>query len=102
MTEDIEVRILSSDKRGVVKRSSQTGPCRVLLLDSNQEQDVPAGDLEPVRPEKKDKVKILSGEFAGQIGALIGIDQQDGIVKLAGSSDFKILRMSLLAKYLQG
>ena len=51
-----------------------------------------------VPPAKKDKLIILKGELAGQSGTLIGIDGTDGIVKLAGNSDIKILDLESCAK----
>ncbi len=103
LSTDIEVRVKSkNEQRAVIRRiESSKKRCHIAFIGSRDEQDIDATDLVPVRPEKKDKVKILSGEFSGQVGALIGIDQQDGIVKLSGSSDFKILRMSILAKYVE-
>jgi hypothetical protein len=55
--------------------------------------------LDIVKPGKKDNVKIVSGEYRGQIGHLIGVDGVDGIVKLRGGSGFKIMGMTSVAKY---
>ena len=52
--------------------------------------------LRPVVPKKKDKVKIVSGEFKGLIGELINIDNDDGIVQMV-DLDIKIIEMKDLA-----
>ena len=52
--------------------------------------------LRPVVPKKKDKVKIVSGEFKGLIGELINIDNADGIVQMV-DLDIKIIEMKDLA-----
>jgi len=56
------------------------------------------GELEAVRPKKSDKIKITSGGQRGLTGKLIGIDGNDGIVKLDDTYEVKILEMSSLAK----
>lgn len=62
--------------------------------------DIPYDNIEPVRPSKKDNVKIILGDYRGELGSLIGVDSHDGIVKLRGDgSGFKILSMSSVAKY---
>ena len=52
-------------------------------------------------PEKKDKIKVIRGEFKDHIGQMIGIDSADGIVKMDINLDIKILDMSILARYVQ-
>lgn len=75
--------------------------CLVSLLDNQQNVDVSFDYLEPVRPVKKDNVKIILGEHRGELGSLIGVDSHDGIVRLKGDgSGFKILSMNSVAKYI--
>ncbi|KAI8368614.1 hypothetical protein EDC96DRAFT_607250 [Choanephora cucurbitarum] len=75
--------------------------CLISLLDASQAKvDVPFDSIEPVRPSKKDNVKIILGEHRGELGSLIGVDSHDGIVRLKGDgSGFKILSMNSVAKY---
>ncbi|KAI9468509.1 MAG: hypothetical protein EXX96DRAFT_590896 [Benjaminiella poitrasii] len=105
--EDIEVTFkksqndINKDQHGKiigVNRASRT--CTVLVIDSDKQTETPFDGLEPVRPSKKDGVKIILGEFRGQLGSLIGVDSHDGIVRLkGGGSGFKILSMNSVAKY---
>lgn len=53
---------------------------------------VPVGDLTLVKPERKDAVRVVAGELAGQYGELLGLDVGDAIVKLG--TDIKILPTS--------
>lgn len=85
---------------GVVREAMMDGSYRVALGSSGDEEVVTVlqGELEPVRPKKSDKIKITSGGHRGLTGKLIGIDGNDGIVKLNDTLDVKILEMSSLAK----
>ena len=49
-------------------------------------------------PGKKDEIKVVSGQQAGETGKLIGIDGEDGIVKMDTNSDIKILDLESLCK----
>ncbi|KAK9768889.1 transcription elongation factor spt5 [Basidiobolus ranarum] len=112
-TRDIHVRIVSNRHTGqkyqagnfdqqsarirYVNRGGES--CDIVLEGSNDKLSLPVDYIEPVKPNKRDKIKVMGGEFKGQVGTLIGIDGQDGIVKLEGGKDFKILNMNGLAKY---
>ncbi|ORX61614.1 transcription elongation factor Spt5 [Hesseltinella vesiculosa] len=105
--EDIEVRLVTSVGRGnngqlgsimSVNKGSRT--CTVMMYDDRQRLDVPFGSMEPVRPAKKDSVKIFQGEKRGQLGSLIGVDAQDGIVRVqGGGGGFHIMSMASVGKY---
>ena len=58
----------------------------------------PASALVHVVPEKHHRIKILSGEDAGQMGLLIGTDGDDGIVKMDVNSEILIFNLASLAK----
>jgi transcription elongation factor SPT5 len=85
----------------IVTVNKNSRKCLVSLLnDSSMRVDVSFDNIEPVRPSKKDNVKIILGEYRGELGSLIGVDSHDGIVKLkSDGSGFKILSMSSVAKY---
>jgi len=104
---DIEVRIKSDSFRGgqyynsvgVVRDVGETSS-KVTLLNRLEAEtiSVPHEFLEAVIPAKKDKIKIIRGEFKGYTGSLIGIDGADGIVKMEVNLDIKILHLDFLAK----
>ncbi len=50
-------------------------------------------------PVKLNTVKVLHGNFKNRIGKLLGIDGEDGIVKMEIDLKIAILDMSLLAPY---
>ena len=78
----------------------QDGSCRVSLgpLGEGDELIVTANELEVVRPKKNEKLKIMNGSLRGATGKLIGVDGSDGIVKVEGSLDVKIVDMAILGK----
>ncbi|OAC98128.1 hypothetical protein MUCCIDRAFT_157466, partial [Mucor lusitanicus CBS 277.49] len=63
-----------------VNRNSRK--CLVSVLDNQNKLDIGFDYIEPVRPSKKDNVKIILGEHRGELGSLIGVDSHDGIVRL--------------------
>lgn len=74
-----------------------------VFTPTGEEDYVVASDLKPVRPQKKDKVKILKDEHnTGKVGHLIGIDGTDGIVKCDGSHDIQIIDIAHLGKLVEG
>lgn len=85
---------------GIIKESMLDGSWRVALGTSGASNmiTVTESEMELVLPKKTDKVKIVSGEFRGCAGKLMGIDGADGIVKLDDTLDIKILDMSSLGK----
>jgi len=107
ITTDIEVRIRSDSFRGgqyynsvgVVREVGDTSS-KIKLLGRGDSDVIPVPHefLEPVMPGKKDKIKIIRGDFKGYTGSLIGIDGTDGIVKMEVNLDIKILRLDFLAK----
>ena len=51
-----------------------------------------------VRPKKNEKLMIMNGSMRGVTGKLIGVDGSDGIVRVEGSLDVKIVDMVILGK----
>ena len=73
--------------------------CRVTLPDrGNESVNVPNDSLDMVAPGKRDKLKVVGGEFRGESGTLVGVYGTDGIVKMDVTMDIKILPMTSLAK----
>lgn len=75
--------------------------CSIQVYDSNERVDKVRYDaMEPVRPSKKDNVKIILGDHRGELGSLIGVDSHDGIVRIkGGGGGFKIMSMNSVGKY---
>ena len=87
-------------KRGVVVEVNSDGTYEVMLSDEVKKVSATRGDLEVVRPAKRDRVIILRGDNKGSVGQLIGIDNEDGIVKMGGpggESDIKIIDLDSCA-----
>jgi transcription elongation factor SPT5 len=78
----------------------QDGSCRVALgqSGSGDEVIVSPDELEIIRPKKNDRLKIMNGSLRGFIGKLIGVDGSDGIVKVEGSLEVKIVDLVILGK----
>ncbi|RCV08551.1 hypothetical protein SETIT_1G335500v2 [Setaria italica] len=85
---------------GVVKEVFPDGSCRVALgsQGNGDELIASANELEVVRPKKNEKLKIMNGSMRGVTGKLIGVDGSDGIVKVEGTLDVKIVDMVILGK----
>jgi transcription elongation factor SPT5 len=113
LTQDIEVTIKPRSDRtsfkdgaydfakAVIRAVESPTLARVIILnESRVVESIPIDYLEPVKPEKKNSLKILLGEWEGQLGQLISVDGEDGIVKLhSGSGEFKMIPFRYLAKY---
>ncbi|CAO3641938.1 unnamed protein product [Mucor fragilis] len=105
--EEIEVTLKRSQgdaQKGqhckIISVNRNSRKCLVSVLDNQNKLDIGFDYIEPVRPSKKDNVKIILGEHRGELGSLIGVDSHDGIVRLKGDgSGFKILSMNSVAKY---
>jgi len=82
-------------ERATIVQVMQSAGNYEVMLDSRVERvTVARGEVEVVKPSKKDKVVIIRGENRGCSGVLIGIDGQDGIVKMIqDGSDIKILSL---------
>lgn len=84
---------------GVIADVLSTDQCRVTLTDrGNESITVPNDSLEMVAPGKKDRLRVVGGEFRGETGVLVGVYGNDGIVKMDVTMDIKILPMTNLAK----
>lgn len=99
---DMEVRVTdeSSDWHGstCVVQSIDAKSRHVHVRNGPVTRVFPASALVHVVPEKHHRIKILSGEDAGQMGLLIGTDGDDGIVKMDVNSEILIFNLASLAK----
>ncbi|XP_030525153.1 putative transcription elongation factor SPT5 homolog 1 [Rhodamnia argentea] len=84
---------------GVIREVLPDGSCRVALGPSGNGETVTLlpNEMEMVVPRKSDKIKIVGGQLRGRNGKLMGVDGDDGIVKL-DNLDVKILDLGILAK----
>lgn len=93
--------VTASERQGILREILPEGGFKVQIgTGSDPVEFVTAqlADLELIAPRKGDNIKIVTGEFRGLTGKLIGIDGSDGIVKLEENMDIKILDMSNLGK----
>ncbi|KAJ1688274.1 hypothetical protein LUZ63_019664 [Rhynchospora breviuscula] len=100
---DVLVNVLrpgEDSEPGVIREVLPDGSYRVAMGASGDGEIyiVTQTDVEVIRPKKSEKIKVMNGSLRGSTGKLIGVDGSDGIVKLDGSFDVKILDMNLLAK----
>jgi hypothetical protein len=72
----------------------------VKMEDSDEVRTLSASAVRPVVPQRNDAVMIIDADKKGLKGTLIGIDHEDGIVKIgSGGSDILIKNLSVLVKY---
>jgi len=83
-------------KTGVIR--NHEGIQAQVEISGDSTVTVEIGHMQPVPPTKKDNVVVISDADKGGTGLLIGIDGEDGIVKMSPSLDIKILRLDSLAK----
>uniref|UniRef100_A0A0K2T674 Transcription elongation factor SPT5 n=1 Tax=Lepeophtheirus salmonis TaxID=72036 RepID=A0A0K2T674_LEPSM len=101
---DIEVLICDThdDTRLVgqigVVRGVTPGMCSVYLPDEYRTVSIAADHLQPVKPVRGDKVKVIMGEDRDATGSLLSIDSQEGVVKLEIAGDVKMLQLKYLCK----
>jgi len=99
----VGARILTADGTpGVVTQRTADGGVR-LQLDGKGVVQIgrgAVGALQRVAPEKGDTVVVVSGEvFVGQLGSVIGINQNSGECILNLGGDIEVLSTSVLCKY---
>ena len=72
------------------------GVCKVVLDGGGGEIEVDVGELSAVMPEVNSSVLVLSGDES-QKGKVIGIDDDDVIVKIDQDGDLQVFEMGQLA-----
>lgn len=76
---------------------SETDPETLVYPPDAPSRSVPLKGCALVAPERRDAIKVLQGDLAGQTGELVGTDGGDGIIKIAG--DVKILSLAAIGKF---
>jgi len=71
--------------------------CTLYIPDEDKVISVASEHLEPVVPEKGDKVKVIIGEDRECTGQMLSIDGQDGVVKL-DRGNISMQQLSFLCK----
>lgn len=66
---------------GVI-RSISGGMCTLYILEEDKVVSVASEHLEPVVPQKGNRVKVIVGEERECTGSLLSIDGNEGVVKL--------------------
>jgi transcription elongation factor SPT5 len=96
--EGIEVKVKTRDNRqGYIQHVDAASLCEVKLFDSGEIVMALPEQLNIVRPEKKQKVRVLYGDYAGHYGTLVGLEGSDGVIKLQNGGT-EVINMSQLAK----
>ena len=98
----VQVRVTGGPEKGKdarVAAVTKAGEYELMMFDRATPVTVRAAEVAPAKPAKKDKLIVFEGELAGQMGTLIGIDGEDGIVKMMETNDIKILHLKVCAKW---
>jgi hypothetical protein len=109
-TTNIEVQVVSSNGQkfsdgihdsvhGVI-RELETPTRVVVKLFNGETVTIPLQFLKTVPPQKRDRVKIISGENKNEIGSFLSTSNEDAVVKLP-SSALKVIPMKSIAKYVE-
>lgn len=96
---ELEVRVRDAGV-GVVRGVAGAG-VSVWLPAEDRVLTLPASTLEPVLPQRDDRVKVIAGEDRDAVGHLISIENQEGVVKF-GADDIKIMQLRHLCKMIPG
>ena len=86
--------VLPGGERGVVL--SVSGASAQVAVGGLTRSEA-AASLALAPPGRKDRIRIVSGELAGQEAELVGTDEGEGIVKI-GDGDVKVLPLSVLGR----
>ena len=104
---DIHIRIKDGSHAGKVGMLRSVGPnkmCTIEILGESGPVQIPGANLEPVRPDKRERIKLLSNskDSTGSVGALVAIDGNDAIVKLdSNPTHFKIVSVDTVGKLVE-
>lgn len=78
-----------------IVRVETTNPVNIYLAEDGGGLCVGIDEIESVPPSKKDRVRLLGTQSCGIV---VGLDGPDAVIRLDGSSDFKIVALNNLVK----
>ena len=83
---------------GIIK-SIHGSQCSLHLTDQDKTINIQLDFLEPVQPQKGDRVAVIFGDDKGAVGRLLSIDGIEGVIKLENRPEREEITMKQL-KYL--
>jgi transcription elongation factor SPT5 len=92
---DTEVTTKSGSVPGKIVAILPSGKLQL----STGSEPVSANDVIPTAPSKKDSVRLLNDDRA--TGTVIGLDGPDAVIRVDGTSDFRIVPISSLVKIIR-
>ncbi|KAM7253344.1 hypothetical protein ACFE04_025962 [Oxalis oulophora] len=99
---DILVKVVHRSRNeavmGVILQALSDGSCKVGLNDNHDIVTALPNDLKIVMPDLSDRVKIIGGHDRGATAKVIGLYEDQAIVKLDETFELKILSTDMLAK----
>jgi transcription elongation factor SPT5 len=102
ITDGILVQIVSGKHSGITgKCTGVEGGRGTIQLSSGELVTLSEDSLQPVVPQKRDGFKVLKGEYRGNIGHLLSIDGDEGVVKIEGNDEILMLHLDSLCKLAQ-
>ena len=102
----VEHALLSYNGQDVVIKSvdKQSNVCSVQIVSSNQQLDgIPFSNIQHTvnARESSTKCKVVWGKLRGEIGSLIGIDNEEAVVQLSATTEVTIIPKKLVVVYVQ-
>ena len=110
------VVVLPGGKQGVVRSRSgdevtvqigtlktlPNGETRMESLEGDERETVSEAELELAKPQKKDKIIVVEGTDRGLGAELIGVDNEDGVIKMDATKEISIYGIGTLARIFVG
>merc|ERR1712228_94935 len=101
----VEHALLSLNGEDVIIQSvdKTNNVCSVLYPSRNQQSDnVPMSNImHSVTCESSTKCKVVWGKLRGEIGSLIGIDNEEAVVQLSATTEVTIIPKKLVVVYVE-
>ena len=110
------VVVLPGGKQGVVRsragdevtvqvgtlKTMANGETRMESVEGDEKETIAEAELELAKPQKKDKVIVVEGTDRGQGAELIGVDNEDGVIKMDATKEISIYGIGTLARIFVG
>jgi transcription elongation factor SPT5 len=74
------------------------GESRLDVVGAGTAEHLSEGELALARPQKKDRVVVVTGEERGAAAELIGVDGAEGVLRMDATKDVSIHDMATLAR----